>query len=146
MARDDGCHYCGARFNDDTAATCPVCGRRIPRRRGGWLKWILGALFKRQTIVTSTTVTRTTNRRKIEIEDVAGNLKEYRSIEKLPPELRKLVESAMAERDSASPVHADIRVDRRYTLRDASGQVTTYGSLDEMPPEVRRIFEQQEMP
>jgi len=63
------------------------------------------------------------------------NGREYSSPEEMPPDVRRIYEKALANRQS-SPASVQVKTNSRITFNGQS-----FNSLDEMPADVRRVYE-----
>jgi hypothetical protein len=114
-------HLCRMTELDPASVQFGLVPEPVYQPRGFWQRW---PRVRKQTVTyTSAPV----------VESV-----EYRSLDEMPPEMRKKVQRMMKQ---GIPSEGIAQESVRITIRDADGNERTYTSLDEMPPDVRESYE-----
>jgi hypothetical protein len=140
------CPECGNPVEKE-AQFCPKCFARIepPTFWQKLLRLLQGTGKPRRSVLN---IKKTVS---IKTTDAQGERHVYHSLDELPPDLRKEVESLQAEglKESLHASSTDgptTKVISRKTgsvfkVRDAAGNEQVYHSLEELPPEVRAAWE-----
>jgi hypothetical protein len=135
------CPQCQATVPDG-ASLCPRCRTHLPGE-GLWRRlqrWLGVRVSLDADVDTSFAVTCNTRVEKTRIraqDPTTGEMREYDSIEALPPELRQRIQGLQQQ---ALAGGTGVATSTRITIKDAQGNIRTFTSPDAMPPDLRELY------